>query len=502
MISWDIIGQLFNLQMLFVATLGTVIGVIFGAIPGLTGMVGISLLLPLTFVFPPQAGLLLLGGIYMGSMYGGSITAILINVPGSPEATFTAVEGFPLTKKGESQRALYHSIYACVFGGLAGVITLMFLTPVLARIAIKFGPPETLLLALSGLTIVGALAGTSNKAKSFFSTGLGVLISCIGVDMVSSRNRFVFNSNFLKGGISTISVVLGVFAISEMIINMGNKSGKITLIEQKKISRLEVLKEFFSYKYMLIKSSLTGIFIGILPGVGGTIASFISYGNAKSTSKRAAEYGNGSCEGIIANESANNAVVGSCLIPLLALGIPGSGTAAVMLGALTVHGIIPGPDLFAKRADVAYTFMIGMLFTVVIMGIIGILGIKLFSQIVKIKLEYIIPITIVFSMLGAYSDKNSLTDIFLAIIFAFIAVIMKKNEFPVAPMILGVVLGQLIEVNLRTTLVLSGASGDNLITYLLMRPLSVILLIFVAVLLIFMSRINKRATKELGASDD
>ncbi|MDP3488219.1 MAG: tripartite tricarboxylate transporter permease, partial [Bacillota bacterium] len=442
-----------------------------------------SLLLPLTFALPPQAGLLLLGGIYMGSMYGGSITAILLHVPGAPEATFTSVEGFPMTLKGQARKALYLAIYSSSFGGLIGVLLLIFFTPIIAKVAVAFGPPEMFLLGLAGLTVIGALAGGKDLPKSYFSVGVGLIISCIGVDNMTNSNRFTFGFSSLKMGISIIPVVLGMFAISEMLMNLGNREGKITLVAQNKVSRLGTMRIFFSKWTTLIRATFLGVLIGALPGVGGTTASFVAYGNAKTMSKHPEEFGNGSVEGLIANEAANNAVVGSSLIPLLSLGIPGSGTAAIMLGALTVHGIIPGPELFIKHADIAYTFMIGMVFTVLFMLLIGLFGIRFFAKIVEVDLSYIIPLTIVFSLLGAYSDRNSMFDILMAVVMAFIAVVMKMNKFPVAPLVLGVVLGPIIESNLRTSLVLASAVKRPLPMFMAMRPLSVGLFVLVFLLL-------------------
>jgi putative tricarboxylic transport membrane protein len=491
----EVFMQILSPMNLGMALFGTTIGIIFGGIPGLTGTIGVSLLLPLTFALPPQSGLLLLGGIYMGSMYGGSITAILLHVPGAPEATFTSVEGFPLTLKGQSRKALYLSIYSCAFGGLIGVLMLIFFTPIIAKVAVAFGPPEMFLLGLAGLTVIGALAGGKDLSKSYFSVGLGLIISCIGVDTMTNSNRFTFGFSSLKMGISIIPVVLGMFAISEMLLNLGNKEGKITLVAQEKVSRLGTLRLFISKWPTLFRATFIGSLIGALPGVGGTTASFVAYGNAKTMSKHPEEYGNGSVEGIIANESANNAVIGSCLIPLLSLGIPGSGTAAIMLGALTVHGIIPGPELFIKHADVAYTFMIGMIFTVLFMLIIGLFGIKLFAKIVDVDLSYIIPLTIVFSLLGAYSDRNSMFDVLMAVIMAFVAVVLKMNKIPVAPLVLGVVLGPIIESNLRTSLVLASAIDQPLLMFLSLRPLSVGLSVLVILLLFFMSKANKKINK-------
>ena len=498
----EVLSNLFSFEAIIVLIFGTILGIIFGAIPGLTGTIGVSLLLPLSFSLDAEMGLLLLGGIYMGSMCGGSITAILLNIPGAPEATFTAADGFPMTLEGESQRALYHSIYACVFGGLGGVLVLLFFTPALVKIALSFGQPEMFLLGVAGLTVIGALAGGTNISKSFYATGLGVLVSCIGADFSSNINRFTFGYNDLNAGISLISVVLGTFAISEMILNLGNKSGKITDIQQKKISRVKVLKEFFSYRVTLIRATIIGILVGILPGVGGTTACFVAYGNAKTMSRKPELFGKGSPEGIIANESSNNAVVGSCLVPLLSLGIPGSGTAAIMLGALTVHGMIPGPELFTKHAEVAYTFMLGMIGTVVVMGLFGLFGVRFFSKIANINLEYIIPLTIVFSILGAYANSNNMFDVVVALVFALIAILLKKNHFPVAPMVLGVVLGPLIEEKMRISMTLASAKGQSFLEYLLHRPMCVVLAILVGLLLFFMVRLNHRVLKQPDAGNE
>ncbi|MFZ4453777.1 tripartite tricarboxylate transporter permease [Salibacterium aidingense] len=501
MVELSIIEQILTPGMILIIIMGTMIGIIFGAIPGLTGTIGVSLLLPISFAFEPQAGLLLLGGIYMGAMYGGSITAILINVPGAPEATFTAVEGHEMTKIGHSQRALYYSIFSSTFGGTIGVITLIFLTPLLVKIAVNFGPPEMFLLGLAGLTIISALAGGSEISKSIYATGFGILISTVGADMSSGVDRFTFGISSLKSGISLISIILAMFAISEMIINIGNKTGKITLAKQENISRFNIFKKMLTNWITVIRSTLIGVFLGVLPGVGGTTAAFVAYGNAKTASKTPKLFGKGSPEGIIANESANNAVVGSTLVPLLSLGIPGSGTAAIMLGALTIHGIIPGPDLFADRPDVAYTFMYGMLLTCIVMGVFGLIGIKWFSKVVNIGLEFIIPVTIVFSLLGAYGDRNSMFDVFITVLLAFIAVLMKQYGFPVAPLVLGVVLGPIIELQLRTSLVLAEAEGESILMFLMMRPLSVTLIVLVSILLYFMLKVNKKASSEIESSD-
>ncbi len=478
--SLQILLGILSPGVMLVIFAGVLIGIIVGAIPGLNGAIGISLLLPITFTLEPQIGLLLLGGIYMGGMYGGSITAILLNVPGDVVAAPAAMEGYPLTKQGRSKEALYYSIFSSMFGGVIGVLILIFFTPPLARFALQFGPAEMFFIALSGLVVIGALGG--NIYKSLFAVFFGLFISTIGVDAITASQRFTLGNINLRSGISVVPVVLGLFCLAEMFLNIGKKANEVVTYKEQNITRMTVIKEILRHKMLVFKGSMIGTFVGLLPGVGTTLAVFLSYGEAKRVSKNPELFENGNVEGIIAAESANNATVGSTMVPLLALGVPGSPTTAIIAGALIIHGIILGPSLFVQRPDVAYTFIFGMMMTVVAMTVIGAFGIKYFAYILKIKMEYIVPTVLVFTLFGAYSLRNNVFDILIALVLGVVGAIFKKTGVPLAPIIIGVVLGGLIETNLVRSLTIANARQVSLLQYMLTNPLAIALLAMVCVI--------------------
>ncbi len=475
----------------FLATFaGVLIGILVGAIPGLNGAVGISLMLPMTFAMPPQLGILLLGGIYMGCMYGGSITAILINVPGDVVAAPAAMEGFPLTQQGHARKALYFSIFSSAVGGTVGVIVMILFTPPLARFALQFGPAEMFFVSLSGLIIVGALSGSI--PKSAFAVLLGLLISTIGIDQATGSERLTMGQNQLRAGVSVVPVVLGLFCIAEMLVALGRKeeakSGKV----DQDIKRRTVLRELLHHKLLLAKGSTIGTVVGLLPGVGTTLAVFMSYAEAKRSSKHPETFEKGNVEGIVAAESANNATVGSALVPLLALGVPGSPTTAIIAGALVIHGVILGPSLFQNRPDIAFVFIYGMLLTVIAMVLIGAFGIKYFSYILKVRSAYIIPVVLVLSLIGAYSLRNSLFDVFIAITLGIMGALFKRVGIPPAPIIIGVVLGPLIEINLLRALRISEARGMSLPEYFFDSTLAGVLFGIVMVLLAVVIQMRRK----------
>ncbi|MBQ9196423.1 MAG: tripartite tricarboxylate transporter permease [Clostridia bacterium] len=495
----DILKIVFTPEMLLFALFGTFLGILFAAIPGLNCAVGVSLLLPVTFSLSPAAGLLMLGGIYMGGMYGGSITSILINVPGCVEATCTAWEGYPLTEQGRSREALYYSIFASTLGGLLGILCLIFLTPPLAKFALKFGSPEMFLLGLAGLTVVGTLAG-ENIWKSLFACALGLFISTIGMDSMTTVKRMTFGISALNTGIKSVSIVIGFYCFSEMFKNIGQKKSETFKFKDNPIKATTVIADIFKHWFLLIKSILLGILLGILPGIGGGTASFVAYGEAKRSAKHPETFGKGNPDGIIAAESANNAVVGGALIPLLTLGIPGSTTAAIIGAALTMHGLIMGPELFSMRPDVAYIFMYGMMLSVIAMGLIGAFGIKWFNKILKINMFYLIPIVIVFALFGAFSLSNNMTDVYTAVVFGIIGALLKAFDVPLSPVMIGVVLSQLIERNLRRTMKMSKAAGVNIVQYCAGRPGCIILFVILIAFIILFTN-SRRKQKKAAASN-
>jgi putative tricarboxylic transport membrane protein len=478
----DALIAVFHPTSFLLVAIGTVAGVVFGALPGLSGPIGVALLLPFTFNLNPAAGLLMLGGLYMGSCYGGSITGILLNTPGTPEAAPTTLEGFPLAQQGRAKEALYYSILSCTVGGIIGVLTLLFFTPLLAKIALKFGPPEMFLIAMSGLAVVGSLTGRE-VYKGIFAAAFGVLISTVGPDIMTGTSRMTFGLWDLEGGIPLIPALIGLFAISEMLVQTGRKIDTIVNVPFENIKAMAVGRLLARKWGLLIRSSFLGTFIGILPGTGGAVSSFVAYAEAKRSSKNAALFGKGNVEGIIAAESSNNAAVGGSLVPLLSLGVPGSTTTAVMYGALTIHGLIPGPRLFVHNPDIVYTFMFGMLLTALIMGLIGIYGVPFFSSIIKIRLAYIIPIVLVLCLFGAYSIRNSLFDVFLAICFGLIGYLFRRTNIPPAPTVLGIILGPLAEENFRQVLVIAQAKGINPLLYSFTRPIAVVIFLLLMFLI-------------------
>ena len=474
---------------LLAAFAATLIGIVLGAIPGLNGGIGIAVMMPFTYSMSPTLGLLFLGGIYMGSSYGGAITAVLINCPGTSNATCTAIEGYPMAKQGRGKEALYYAAYASTAGGLVGVIALIFFTPALARLSLKFGPPEMLLVSVCGLAIIGSMSAGRVK-QGIFSAVCGLGLKMIGMQASTGMPRFTWGTKLLLSGIDTIPAIIGLFALAEMvnqanILVKGNAEVEKMELEKGKNAFLTFKKTFSLKEYgvTLWKSSLIGTIVGILPGTGGAIASFIAYGDAKRSSKHPERFGHGAEDGLVAVESANNAAVGGSMVPMLGLGIPGSTNSAIMLGAMTVHGLVPGYQLFRETPGIAYGFLFGMLLTVIFMFIIGTYGVPLFSLILKVRMEQIVPIVIACSLLGAYSSRNSMADVFFACVFAVIGFVFHKFDIPCAPMLLGLILGGLIENYFVKTVMLANAAQQNVLRYVVTRPVCIVIVLVCAYLI-------------------
>lgn len=480
----EVLCNIFHPLSLTLLVLGMVTGVVFGVIPGLNGQVGIALLVPFTYGMSPAHGLLMLGGIYMGASYGGSISAILINCPGTGEAACTALDGNPLSRAGRANEAMTYSALSSAFGGIVGILAMIFFTPVLAKVALKFGPAEMFMVALSGLAIVGGILGKS-PAKGFIAVGIGLLISCVGMDASTMNQvRLAYGSSYLRAGLPQIPVMVGFFAVTEMLTLTG-REGTLTS-RQQPFPFLEGLRGLIRHWKVLIRSALIGTAVGILPGTGGAIASFIAYGEASRGAGQKEEtvpFGQGNIEGIIAPEAANNGAVGGSFVPMLALGIPGSATSAIIFGTLMIHGLQPGPELFSNHGELVYSFMYGMLLTVPVLVFIGIWGRRLFSRILMLDTSYVIPAVLTFAVIGAYSARNNLMDVVIALTTGFIGVFLKKAKVPVAPIVIGIILGPIVERNFRRCIPMAAAAGQNIFRFILLRPISVAALVFIAVIL-------------------
>lgn len=454
------IGMLFTLENFLWINLGVFIGAVFAAIPGLSVILCIILFLPFTYKMTAVPGMMFLLGIYCAGGYGGSVSAILINTPGTPHAATTMLDGHPMSQKGRTKAALKIALYASTFGGIFSALMLLFLAPQVAKVSAQLGTAEYFLVCLFGLTIIAGISGKS-MVKGIISACIGLFVSCIGADPLTSYDRYTFGIPRLYMGLDLAICLIGLFALIEILKKAEKKPGRLILDTDRIKDDGTITKE--EYKRMLppmLMSSVIGTIIGIIPGTGASMASWFSYDRAKAISKHKEEFGHGSVEGIAAAESANNAVTGATLIPLLTLGIPGDGCVAIMLSALMINGLNPGLSLFTTQGDIMYAIMIGLLFVNLFMLIQGKYLTRLFAKVVSIPQEILTPIIVIFCFAGAYSINKSYFDVAVTLAFAVIAWVLYKLDFPAVPILLGLVLGNMTETNFRRALLLSDGSPE------------------------------------------
>lgn len=485
-----VLGNVLAPMSLLWMNIGLAAGIIIGALPGLTGTMGIALLLPLTYGMSSIHGMMLLLGVYCGGIYGGSITAILINTPGTPASAATSLDGYPMAQQGHAKRALHDALAASMIGGLISCIILLTCAPMVAKFALNFGAREYFALSLFGLTIIASVGGKS-VLKGLLMGFAGLLLGCVGIDSLEGVSRFTFGNNYLTGGFNIIPVLIGLFAITEIMTksrDINKAVGTTVAVEEEKVSFADVLR----YKIVLLKSSVIGAFIGAVPGTGAAIASFLAYNEAHRTSKHPEEYGMGSEEGLVACESSNNAVTGATMIPLLTLGIPGDTNTAVLLGALTMQGIQPGPMLFTKQANWVYSIMIGMVLINLFMYLQGRLFVKGFSNITKISTKIMVPCLVVLCVIGAYAIKYNTFNAAAMVVIGVIGYLLKKLDFPLTPMVIGLVLGNLCESNMRRALLLS---RGNWLTFF-QSPIACVFLALAVFMLFFLMIRDALANKK------
>jgi len=412
----------------------------------------------------------------MAAEYGGSISAILINTPGTSGAACTTIDGTPLTRQGKAQEALYTSLFAGTVGGLFGALVLLFFTPVLADASLLLGPAEIFWVAVAGLSLVATLSGR-HTIKGLIGVIIGLALTLVGQDAISGDMRFMFDNYQLVGGIPLVPALLGLFAVASILgLLEGSEEAVAPLVLRKGAMRY-VLEKLANMKVLLLWSSVLGTLVGVVPGAGASISAFVAYGEAKRISKHPEEFGNGSYEGVAAPEAANNAVIGGALVPLLALGIPGSGSAAIMFGALTVHGILPGPRLFTERADIVYTFMIGLLVTVIAMLIVGLVSIRWSSLLVRAPRRMMVPGVLVLSMIGTYGLDNSLFEVYILLAVGIVAYLLSKLDVPIVTIALGLVLGGLMEESFQQAAVVGQVDSGSVWVYFATRPIAVALML-------------------------
>ncbi|WP_339061345.1 tripartite tricarboxylate transporter permease [Tepidibacillus marianensis] len=465
----DILLQLFEPLSILAMVVGVLVGIIVGALPGLTPTMGVAMAIPFTFSLPAEYGLLLLGGIYSGAVYGGSIPAILFNIPGAPASVATTFEGYPMAKKGEAKKALELSTISSAIGGLVGMFLLLFFAPVFADISLQFGPAENFWVAIFGITIIAVISNGS-MIKNMVGGSIGLLISMIGIHSMTGMSRFTFGTDSLVGGLNVVSVLIGLFAFPQAL-NLIRKLRKkqqgpeiIHYSDSSKTTLRSSLIDIIKHPKALSIGTIVGLIVGVAPGAGGNVASIMAYNELKRFSKNKNEFGKGLKEGVIASESANNAEVGGALIPLLTLGIPGSPTSAIFLGGLMIHGIWPGRDLFVQHADVANLFLYGMIFIQILLLVIGLFAIRYFSKLVNIPNYFMAPIIISFSIIGAYTTQNSTFDIYSMVLIGILMYLFQKIGFAPAPVALGFILGPIAEEGLLQGISI-GQSNDAIIPY-------------------------------------
>ncbi len=469
----------FELKMLFFIFGGTALGIAVGALPGLSATMGLAVVLPLTFYMSPAEGIIILLGMYVGALYGGSFSAILLNIPGAPPAVMTSLDGYPMAKRGEAGRAIGISTLSSFIGGIFGVICLIIIAPILAKFALKFGPPEYTLLAVFGLSAIVAVSSGS-LLRGFVGITIGLLLATVGMDPFTSVPRFTFDRPELMSGVSYVPIVIGMFGLTE-VLTQSLELGRLGVAIQKVKKVIPGKDDIQIILKRFLPSSIIGTLIGVLPGAGGTIASIISYNQAVQTSKNPELFGTGIPDGVIAAESANNAEVGGSLVPLFTLGIPGSSPAAILLGALMIHNLTPGPMLFIEQSTLMNTMFVALIISQFALLLVGLMMAKAAPYIISMRKEVMLPVIALLCVIGSYALQNSYLDVGIMIVFGVVGFVLREFGIKPPPIILGLILGPLAENNLRSTIEIS----ENGLLVFITRPICVVLLILIALVILF-----------------
>jgi len=486
-------GVIANAQSILWILIGVCVGILGGAIPGISPSMAVALLLPMTYALSPTVALIMLMGIYIGANYGGSITAVAINTPGTPSATVTAFDGYPLLKKGRAGEAMGISLWASVFGGVLSIFVLMFFSVPLSKAALKFWPSEYFALCIMGLTTVATLGG-KNWQKALVTCLFGLLLNTMGLDPTFGIKRFTFGVTKLFDGFEMVPVLIGLFALGEVLSNLEHYDPNKKLKREEINYKMPNFAYYWKLKWSIIRSGLVGCLIGIFPGAGGTIASFLAYDVEKRMSKHPEEFGNGAPAGVAAAEASNSGSVGGAMVPMLTLGIPGSSTAAVLLSALMIHNLNPGPQLFTNEPGLVYGLFASMFVANVLLGLVGHFGAKIWVRVGYINKTILYPLIFAFAILGSYSIKKSMFDVGTCLAFGIIGWLFKKYGFPCSPIVLGLVLGKLIEENFVQTMMVTGPRG------FVTRPLTVILFAISIAAIVYPIVSGMRADKKKAAA--
>ena len=468
-------------QNLLFCLIGVTVGTIVGILPGIGTTAAVSILLPLTFKLNPTTAMIMLAGIYYGTKYGGSTTSILVNTPGESSAVVTCLDGYQMAMQGRAGPALGISAIASFIAGTLGLVGLVLLGPALTRVALSFGPPEYFALMVMGLATVALLAGSS-MTKALLMAGFGLLLSTVGFDIFTGKLRFTYGNNDLMDGVSFVTVATGLFAVGEVLSNIGGEKQSKEPFQVP--SRLRDLfptwRDMRDCKGAFVRGTLIGFIIGILPGAGSSVSSFISYALEKRFSRHPEKFGRGAIEGIAGPEGANNADTAGAMVPMLSLGLPGSGGTAVLLGALILYGIQPGPMLFTEHPQLVWGLIASMYVGNVMLLILNLPLVPLFASLLKLPYRILYPLILGFCVVGVYSIRQSQFDLWLLMAFGLLGYVFRRYDYPLAPVVLGLVLGPLIERSLRQAMVLSNGQFSIFFT----RPIAAGLMIVTVVLLL------------------
>lgn len=491
----DAVSQLWSLGNLLLILVGVTIGIVVGVLPGLGAPLGIAIALPFTFYLSATESFSLLLGIYSGATYGGSISAIVLGIPGTASAAATVVDGHPLFRSGRGNEALTLSLIGSVIGGLFSTVCLTLLAPILASFALRFGPPEYFALGVFGVSVVGLISG-ENILKGLIMGAIGVFITTFGIDPVNGNVRYTFGIVDLYAGLPLIPLLVGLFALPEML----EKSENLLKREiPRGVSRLQLPKlgSLWKHRVGFLRSSIIGTAVGIVPAEGGAIGSFVSYGEAKRTSRTPEEFGKGSPEGVVAAETANNATVGGALVPTLTLGVPGSAAAAILMGALLIQGLDPGPRLFIDAPDLVYYIFVSLFVINFALLLVGWVAIGSAMRLIQVPDRILIPIVLMLAFVGSYATVGRMYGVWVLILAGLAGYVLRKFGFPLVPVVLGFVLGEMIERSFRHSLTLS--EGNLAIFFT--RPISASIFVLLIAALVappILGALSRRRKKGTG----
>jgi len=450
-----------NVEAFLSLFIGIVVGVIGGAIPGLSATMAVALALPFTFSMAPINGILLLLGVYKGGIFGGSIPAILIKTPGTPASSATILDGYPMAERGEAGKALGMALWASCTADFVSNMSLIVFAGWLASFALSFGPPEFFALILFSLTIIAGVSGDS-LLRGALSAVAGLILATVGLDLVYGTNRFTFGDPNLMGGLNFIAVLIGLFAIPEVIAMGWNPTGHLGQARRLGSAWVTVA-DYMRCLKSIIRGSLIGVFLGSIPGIGAAPSAFLSYSEARRTSKNKANFGKGEIEGVAAAEAGNNGVAGATLIPLLALGVPGDVITAIIIGAFMIHGLQPGPMMFILNVDIIYGLFIGLIISSLLLFVVGSVAIRGFRFVADIPKRILMPAVLVLCIFGVFAVNNNIFDVGVMFVMGWVGYLMMRARIPAAPFLIAFILGPLLEDNFRQSMLMSGSSFSILV---------------------------------------